>query len=725
MQVSKRFLFSLFGSVAWWSGVALSITLYLLVAQMVTEKSQASFEYQVNHANLAIQARVRSYVDVLHGVRALFHASENVTRAQFNAYVRQLQPEQNYPGIKSLNFAPRVLAQELQAFENAVRNDRSLDPAGYPDFAVSPPGDREEYHVLTYLEPMEQKVFGRDMHSLKWAGAALDAARDTGQLMSSGRIIQIEGEKKMVGLAIRMPLYRSGMPLDSVTQRRAAYYGSVGAGFNLNALMLGAVDDSTLRHMRVRLFDTGQAAKNPVLGTEDLDRLLFDSGPAAQDPGRGAVEEANDYFIQRVSMTVGPRVWEAEFTMHRSALVGGFDTFLPWIMLIGGVLGSTLLFGVYYSLMTARRRAVELARDMTKDLRNSEASLAQAQHMARLGSWVLQPEQRRMAWSIETYRILGIERIPTRPSYDDFLGCIYSADRAAVQAGIARALEGGEEFTLEHRVETRDGAIRWVHTIARRGHGDQPKLRGAMMDITERKQTMEALKRSQELLRELTAHQDRVKEDERKRIAREIHDELGQTLLALRIDVSMLDTRTGKSHPRLNGKVRGALAQIDATVRTIRSIINNLRPAVLDLGLTAAIEWQVAQFRRRSGIACDLLMSDTELMVDDTRATSLFRILQESMTNVIRHANATQVTVEVRQEEDRLVMRIADNGVGIYPGDRRNNSFGLVGVEERVHALNGHFYINSTPGKGTTLTVLIPFNNLDKSLARLDLVDSE
>src|SRR5690606_15921422 len=141
------------------------------------------------------------------------------------------------------------------------------------------------------------------------------------------------------------------------------------------------------------------------------------------------------------------------------------------------------------------------------------------------------------------------------------------------------------------------------------------------------------------------------------------------------------------------------LHHIDATVKTIRNIINNLRPAVLDLGLAAAIEWQVAQFRRRSGIACELVMSDEDLTVDDARATSLFRILQESLTNVIRHANASKVTIELQQENEYLVMRITDNGVGIYPGDRRNNSFGLVGVEERVHALNGEFFISSAPGQ--------------------------
>ncbi|HEY4541860.1 MAG TPA: CHASE domain-containing protein, partial [Noviherbaspirillum sp.] len=649
-------------------------------------------------------------------------ADNETTRAEFHAYVRQLEPERNFPGIQSLNFAPLVLAADRPAFERAVRRDTSLNPAGYPEFKIKPPGERPEYHVLSYLEPMEPRVLGHDMQALEWVAKSSAVARDTGQLMSSGRIIQIKGSEQIVGLAMRMPLYRKDMPLRTVDERRAAYFGSVGAGFDVSTLMQNAVHTGTLR---VRLFDTGPT-ESAVAGTSDPDRLLYDSGAPIGDPSKGALESSpNDYFIKRVSMTVGPRVWEAEFSMHRSTVETGFDTYLPWIMLIGGLAGSTLLFSVYYSLATARRRAVELAREMTKDLRTSEASLAQTQQMARLGSWVLDPQDQQMTWSAETFRILGVERTRACLDFEDFLACIHPEERETVREGLQQALVHGQEFQMEHRVLTTNGNARWVNTIARRSRTRPPVLRGAMRDITERKQTMEALKRSQELLRELTAYQDRVKEDERKRIAREIHDELGQTLLALRIDVQMLEARTASTHPRLNEKVRGALNQIDATVKTIRGIINNLRPAVLDLGLTAAIEWQVAQFRRRSGITCELVMGSDELVVDDARATSLFRILQESLTNVIRHANASRVTIELQQEDDQLVMRITDNGVGIYPGDRRQNSFGLVGVEERVHALHGEFFITSTPGQGTTLTVHIPVAAQDRLTTPSRLVSSE
>jgi signal transduction histidine kinase len=229
-------------------------------------------------------------------------------------------------------------------------------------------------------------------------------------------------------------------------------------------------------------------------------------------------------------------------------------------------------------------------------------------------------------------------------------------------------------------------------------------------DVAARQEVELALRHSQEGLRELAAHQERVKEDERKRIAREIHDDLGQNLLALRIEVSMLDTHT-KAYPLLSRSIRILLGQIDTTMKSVRAIINNLRPPVLDLGLQAAIEWLVGQFRDRSGIGCTLVIdhAGTEYTLDDERATTVFRIVQESLTNVSRHARASHVEIGLRRVDDRLVVTVADNGIGTFPGDKRKSrSFGLVGIEERLHALNGSFTINSRPGAGTTLTFSIP-----------------
>lgn len=255
---------------------------------------------------------------------------------------------------------------------------------------------------------------------------------------------------------------------------------------------------------------------------------------------------------------------------------------------------------------------------------------------------------------------------------------------------LARAAHSERQRTLQ----------KWRDVIAQLEH-----------EVVERKRAEQELQKSRELLRQLSAYQEQVKEDERKRIAREIHDELGQNLMALRIDISMVEARTAYTHSRLNQKSKQVLRHIDNSIRSVRSIINNLRPAVLDLGLHAALEWQVDQFERRTGISCDLLMEgdDTHCELDDQRATALFRVLQESLTNVARHAQAKLVTIMLRRQGTSISMTIADNGVGIYPGCRRKpNSFGLLGIGERISSLGGSFTVDSVPGEGTVLTVSVP-----------------
>lgn len=228
-------------------------------------------------------------------------------------------------------------------------------------------------------------------------------------------------------------------------------------------------------------------------------------------------------------------------------------------------------------------------------------------------------------------------------------------------------------------------------------------------EIAERAKAEEALQHSQAVLRELAAYQERIREDERKRIAREIHDDLGQNLLALKLDVVSLHQRVGTRHRKFRERVALALDQLDATMKSIRSIMNNLRPPVLDLGLQAAIEWQVSQFESRNAIRCELVMEGCGEGLSDAHATAVFRILQESLNNIGRHARASQVQVALHIDRSRLDMTIRDNGVGMYPGDRRKaHHFGLIGMQERVAILGGELEIQSMPGQGTVLAMSLP-----------------
>lgn len=228
-------------------------------------------------------------------------------------------------------------------------------------------------------------------------------------------------------------------------------------------------------------------------------------------------------------------------------------------------------------------------------------------------------------------------------------------------------------------------------------------------NVAERQLVEEELRKSQDELRQLTAHQHQVREDERKRIAREVHDDLGQNLLALRIGLSLLGNDVGQRSSAAE-HIKELQAQIDTTIRSMRRIINNLRPTVLDLGLRDAIEWQVEQMNRQHQVFFSLvdLGENVGEGLDDERSTSVFRLVQESMSNVIRHANARTAQICISQKDGQLSIDILDDGIGL--GDRRHKpgSFGLIGMKERIAAMGGHFAITGLRGKGTLVSLTIP-----------------
>jgi signal transduction histidine kinase len=218
-------------------------------------------------------------------------------------------------------------------------------------------------------------------------------------------------------------------------------------------------------------------------------------------------------------------------------------------------------------------------------------------------------------------------------------------------------------------------------------------------------------KLSQDALHQLYAHQSQIREDERKRIARDIHDHLGQNLLALNLDVSMLHARTRDRHPKLHQKVSMALQNIEGTIHAIKSIINDLRPFELELGLYAAASWQIQKFKRQTGIDCILKTSeeDVDAGLTEEITAAAFRILQESLTNIARHSHATKVEIELSSNGNEFIMKIRDNGVGFYQNERRKgNSFGLLGIQERILFFGGKLIIESNQNSGTSLFISIP-----------------
>ncbi len=294
----------------------------------------------------------------------------------------------------------------------------------------------------------------------------------------------------------------------------------------------------------------------------------------------------------------------------------------------------------------------------------------------------------------------------TDPRWQRGAGYELAAGIRSVIAGLADA------YALEYEFVTGTGA-HWSLAKVSRFRGEGPlRVVVAHTDITERKLMDGALRQSHAQLRQLALHLETVKEDERKRISRDIHDELGQNLLALRIDISMLSARTQNSHPRLHGRVAAVLENIDTTIKSVRGIMNELRPMALDLGLQAAIEWQVGDFRKRSGIACQLQIRDEALFaaIGSQVEIALFRIVQEALSNVMRHAHASAVELEFHSDARAVYVSISDNGVGITAQQQRKKQcFGLIGIRERVRALDGQVEIGAPPsGTGCRLWLQVP-----------------
>jgi signal transduction histidine kinase len=229
-------------------------------------------------------------------------------------------------------------------------------------------------------------------------------------------------------------------------------------------------------------------------------------------------------------------------------------------------------------------------------------------------------------------------------------------------------------------------------------------------EVKDRLIAEEHLKASQQSLRALAAHLQSVREEEWTRIAREIHDHLAQALMGLKMDLAWITSRLPKGSASLREKAHSMSSLIDATMESIHEIMSQLRPEVLDrLGLVAAIGWQAGEFQRRSGIRCSVSQPREELTVDRDRSTAVFRIFQELLTNVARHAGATRVEVAVRSEPDELLLTVADNGRGIDSEVADSpKSFGLMGVRERVLPFGGRVEISGVAGQGTTVTVALP-----------------
>ena len=287
---------------------------------------------------------------------------------------------------------------------------------------------------------------------------------------------------------------------------------------------------------------------------------------------------------------------------------------------------------------------------------------------------------------------------------------VHPDDRADYHRVQDLALDSDSDWSWQGRILTRQGQQRWaeIKAITRRLDDGTVVWDGIVWDISESKRIELELDSSRGQLRELSAHLESVREEEKARIAREVHDELGQILTVLKLETSMCELAYAQLDPGLHERLNSMKKLIAQLFQLVRDVATSLRPPILDAGISSAIEWQARRFEARTHIPCLVQVPEYLPPLGASKEVGLFRILQEALTNVMRHAQAHTVELTLSVQGRELCLSISDDGQGFVPAGGRPTSFGLVGMRERVLMLGGTLALHSVPGEGTSLTVRVP-----------------
>jgi PAS domain S-box-containing protein len=267
-----------------------------------------------------------------------------------------------------------------------------------------------------------------------------------------------------------------------------------------------------------------------------------------------------------------------------------------------------------------------------------------------------------------------------------------------------------------NRNYTKNGKViycEWYNSALRDEQGNVITILSLVLNVTERKKTEETLRQSYEEIRRLTEHLQKVREEERKNISREIHDELGQQLTAIKMDVAWIDKKIPEETPDIKRKLKNMITLLDGSNQSIRRILSELRPRILDdHGLLEAIEWQGRQFSEATGIPVKFTTLEKDLKVSELLATCIFRVCQEAFTNITRYAQAKNISNSISITGENIVVIIEDDGIGFDTTSvQSKKTFGILGMKERVLSLGGKFELVSSPGKGTKITVSLPYED--------------
>ena len=479
-------------------------------------------------------------------------------------------------------------------------------------------------------------------------------------------------------------------------------------------------------------------AIDALVKKEKLYRTLFDLSPSGimLEDSRGNILDVNEALCRSFGYTKGeligknvrilvPSDRNTEIENHIAEILSGKT--LEHVVINLKKDGSTCnmeLHEILITLPNGKKGILVIANDITERkrtenaLRDSEEKLRQVIDLVphfifaknRKGQFILVNRAVAEAYGTTVEQLLGKTDADFNPDAVEVQHFLLD-DLEVMDRGIMKDIP-------EENITDSTGQVHYLHTIKipfRPISTSEDAILGVSTNITERKKIETQLQASYQKMRQLTARVQEIREEESTRIAREIHDELGQILTGIKMDLAfledaLLEQSNTSQRDKLINKIESTSKLVDGAIQTVRKVTTELRPAILDsMGILAAIEWQAEEFQRRTGIACEYNSPLENIELDRDRSTTIFRILQESLTNIVRHAKATKVRITFRKEDNALFFDVIDNGSGmLYQDVKKLNSFGILGMKERATLIGGHVEIHSIPGKGTTVSVIIP-----------------
>jgi two-component system sensor histidine kinase/response regulator len=692
------------------TGVLLSLlvggALYLIASKVVNDDARQRFDAVARSAQSSLGASIGAYTGVLRGLVAVFHSGEALpTRLDFQRYVAALDVRRNYPAIEGITYASYVTDSERPRFVAQVRADRSLDPAGYPGFDIRPPGRREAYTVLNYIEPMAplRDKLGLDIAAEPLRARWLEMSRDSGQISSSGLPVQLMRPKPHIGLGMRLPVFRTGSATNTVEQRRAAYLGSVGVGFSVPALVQGALQDMALPAMELALYADGAPdPEHRSLTIGAADRLLFDDHRGLTPAHSGEVLESV------LPVDFNGSLWKARFRVRKSDLLSGFDRYFPLLAMGTGAAGTLLLYALLFILSASRRSAIDQRVLLDSVLNNLDAHV-----------YMKDRERRYIYVNARTAEAMGL-------APEDIIGKL---DRDVLPATIADTywqqdrqifIDGARRPGQVVEFTQIDGTLRqlWMIKVPILHNGEVVAVIGLATDVTE--------------LHKLKADADAANQAKSNFLSNMSHE--------IRTPMNSI---IGMAHLALksvtNPKQRDYLEKIAHSSHHLLGIINDILDfskieagkvelEVLDFSLEALMQNIASQLGQAAANKSLALVFELEpalalpLRGDPLR---LEQVLLNFVGNAIKFSENGVVKVQARLLEDcgNAVMvrfEVRDDGIGMSraemadlfksfhqsdPSTTRKyggTGLGLVISKQLAELMGGAVGVDSAPGKGST-----------------------